>query len=338
MTRQGVHDGCAIVFDSVDVGDVDSEVVEAPADDAEDTPGFDTAPLREQLASSCEGGDIGAVARKSLCPSLTWLRGELSRADRALAGVTDSADQSSGDAAGNAEEKGSFNEAPDYSDDDDYEGAGFTLADYDNEPLDVFGNEAPRQSVGSAAGAAWAPRRSSEDGARSVNAAATLCDAVALSTPANAEYCYFDTARLSKLHHWAGPSHSHWKPGRAATTTGGAGAPAKASRKGAKKAKKAKKAKFTIDFLAEPVDTATAFAPPPRSATATQMSAAALRKAEEGAEGLLLPEDHGYKVSVWCWGGTDLAALSSRAALSSLACCACGTCSVTCAAHSSVIS
>ena len=53
---------------------------------------------------------------------------------------------------------------------------------------------------------------------------------------------------------------------------------------------------LTIDFFAPPIDTEVAFAPPPRSATATMLSAAALKKNEEAAESLLLPEDHGYKV------------------------------------------
>ena len=307
---QSVHDGCNLVFDSVDVGDVDAgESDIAPSQQAhqEEVP-VDVAPLRAKLQAGCDHGDLASLSHMSLCPSLGWLYGELARARRAEAGgdapgagdaqseskaaaaaaAAESSDDEFDEFDGNYMDEGGLAEEGDYHD-----GGGFMLAPAANAGSGRSSLGSGRHSVGS--GRAWdAPSSAAGVAGKpqtaAAQAAATLCDAVALSTPQNAEYSYFDTARLSKLHHWAGPSHAHWKAGRKATVPARTAAGTKA------KKPKAKKAKVTIDFFAPPIDTEVAFAPPPRSATATMLSAAALKKNEEAAESLLLPEDHGYKV------------------------------------------
>ena len=226
-----------------------------------------------------------------------------------------------------------FEDDFDYGDDC---GGGFDLFDTTSGDHDhsVDSLSARRSSAGStasstlaAAPAAQASSSSSSSSSRfqalvagppgggEATAAAALCDAVAHSSAGpNAEYSYFDAARLTRLHHWAGPAHAHWKPARRAGggagegrgvgggTEGGAGDASSVSAAAAagqhkRGGKRTKKPKFVLDFFAPPVDTATQFAPPPRSATATQLTTASLAKAAANASNLLLPEDHGYKLS-----------------------------------------
>lgn len=215
------------------------------------------------------------------------------------------------------------------SDDDDQDGGNDFVDDYgevDDRPLMDEGGSGP---AASAVGPLELAPGIEEVRAGAVvtgngapaGIAAVLCDAAAMSK-SNTEYAYFDESRLARLHHWAGPRQAHWKFGQQGSKTRSSSSstavrcvlflsrvPVAAraltllwllvvSQGGAKPATKrrTKKKAFRIDFFAEEVDAATEFAPPPRSATATQLSQAAVDKALACSESMVLPLDVHYEL------------------------------------------
>lgn len=322
LNNLSVHDGCDIAFDSVDVADVDAQPESRP--ESADKSFINSSGLAAALTAACSSANIA-----SLCPPLGSLYAELDSAraaiDRAINGkpkrlpgdttVLD-ATMMAGGHDSTYIPSGDF--APvDDDDDDSDDGGAFFDAGMGMDMSGTGSDEAAwaqerrmRQSLGGDAEAAEVGGFESayadfggvqmDDagiGARAAKAggaAAMLCDAAGMfsASGASGDYAYFDSSRLAKFqsHHWAGPGHAMWKfaKGAKGDKTGAGG-----GKTG--KPKAAKKKKFAVDFSGKAQQNGTEYAPPPRSATATQMSAASIARAvSAGGDAYALPPDVHY--------------------------------------------
>lgn len=119
LNNLGVHNGCSIMFDSVDARDVDVQIDEqapaaAEAAQTSESSTTDAANLRGKLLQLCGSRGMAAVAAMPLCPFMDDMYAQLRQAQAAAAGEsTGAADDSTGsgamaDASGSSGDGDSF--------------------------------------------------------------------------------------------------------------------------------------------------------------------------------------------------------------------------------------